>query len=140
MHEDLLHIDGEREDRRLAVDRVACADSFVEHDAPLARHAERFGVPRHHEDKGDSRIDENVLVAVEAVVAEAIGNDERVFVEHFDKPGRIALRRHVEQSVRAFRRNDHEWTGADEPTGGLVNVIDLFVEHCGGRRLWQNLT
>ena len=28
----------------------------------------------------------------------------------------------------------------DEPTGGLVNVIDLFVEDCGGRRLWQNLT
>ena len=115
LEERRLHADHQHAPGRLAVigKRSSSAGSTLIVARPFTRSVSP--TPGIMNSNADARIREDVAQAVDAVVAAALGQQQRALVLHLDKAGRIAARRDIEAAGAG--RQHRERGGRDH---GLV--------------------
>lgn len=88
---------------------------------------------RHEEDETHPRVGDDVAQGVEAVVATAVGDDERALVPHDHEAGSVPARRLVEASVTDGGHDD-EGRRLDDPGLARRDGRGLLGEAVGRRR------
>ena len=76
----------------LAVHRQALADLLILHDADFPGDAKSIAMSPYDKNRADIGIGRKVYRPVDAMVAESVGNDQRLLIMNLDKTGWITLR------------------------------------------------
>lgn len=78
-----------------------------------------------------------IHVCIEAVVSVAVGDQQGLIVECFDKPDGIAPRANINGSIGQLGPNSNKRRPFNKRAGVLINMIKAFLERdimCRGKR------
>ena len=120
-----LHRDHDHCARRLVVDNEALLERRIGRNAGTANDANRFADAGNEKQQRDARIANDVAQRVDAIVAAAVGNEQRLFIGHAHKTRCVAARRAIEPFRPAGRQRE-ERRRLDEFSIGRIDVVDLF--------------
>jgi hypothetical protein len=133
VNERLLDLDADAERGHLALRLAPREQILVADDPATAVHPQRLLHARNQEDEANVRVLQQILHAVQALVARPVGDQQPALVEDEDEPWRIALRRHVALPGGARRRQQQEGRAGDELAAVHVQRAVLLGERHGAR-------
>ena len=102
-----------------------CAQFGIGRDRGAADDAHGLAHAGNEKQQRDARIAHQIAQAVDAIVAAAIGDQQRLLVAHAHEAGRIAARRAIETFGPAGREHD-KGRGLDQRAILRADVVDLF--------------
>ena len=134
MVEALLDLDPDREHRGLAARGEPREQIRIGSERRNAVHAHGLRRAGQHEDHADARVREDVLQAVDELVAGPVRDHERALVFDQTEPRTVALRRRIEAPLRVARR-EHEERRVLDVLARLVGDRALVLQTEPGNRL-----
>jgi hypothetical protein len=95
----------------------------------LAVHAEGFGNTWDQKKQSDTGIPYDIVQRIEAIVAAAVGYEQRVVVRNLNEAGLVAPRRVVGDAIRtgALGSDDQERRSGEERPAVSVQAIELLA-------------
>src|SRR5712691_994782 len=130
---DLVGGDQDAAARHLAVDRAGFEQCRVRGDASAPVHPQRLAQPGHEKDQPDARGGQEIADRVDPVIAEPVGDQQRLVVEHLDKARRVALGRGVDAARRVGRGDHQKRRQRDERARVLFQPRQLLFDRALGR-------
>jgi len=95
VHKGFLDIDHQSEQRFLSVDCMSLADRGIPNDAGFACDTQRVSVTGHNEKESHIGVFQQVLKAINPMIAESIRDNQCLVVIDFDKTRRITFGRDI---------------------------------------------
>src|SRR5579863_2804020 len=115
--------------RLLAVDREAPFQRGIDADARPPVHAEGLARAWHQKDQPDARILDEVLHAVDPIVAPAIRDQQgSAIILDLDEAGLVAFGRAVEPRLASGRKHE-KGRGGDEGPTWRVDMVEFLLNH-----------
>ncbi len=140
MHEGFLNVNYKCEQRFLSVYRMPFADRCVSNNKSLARNPQCVAVTWHNEKKSNVWVFQQVLKAIDAVVAQPIWNDDRLIIVDFHKPSRVTFRGDINQTFGRFGCDNYKWRQFNEFPCRIIKSISYLEESVGKPLGWQELS
>ncbi len=103
-----LHSNAETGNRCSTLDGGRPQMFIFGYDLRLPLHPQRFVHSRHKEEQPNARIFDDVPERVHLVVTRPVGKQQRLIVQHFHEPGRVASRRTVGLPIGIGRAQNTE--------------------------------
>ena len=129
MRERLLDRDYDDRRRLLTFDRKPAPNPRIGTDLGAAVDAVGLVGARDEENQPDARVLDDVLQAVQPIVAATIGDQQgAAVVRHLDETGLVALGRAIEPRFAA-RRQHQKRRGRDEGPPQRIDVVELLLQH-----------
>src|SRR6516165_2092779 len=120
-----LHRDHDHRARRFAVDDEAFRKRRISGDAGAPDHPNSLADAGNEKQQRHPRITDNIAQRIDAIVAAAVRNEQRLFIGHAHKAGRVAAWRAIEP-VRPASRQCKKRRRLDEFPIMRIDVVDLF--------------
>jgi len=124
VYEGLFHSDDQNKTWQFAGNREPSLQGRIANNPRLTCNSQCVAMARYYEDQRDVGTIDDVHKSIEAVIANSVGNGERLLIENSDKPGRIALGRNIHMSIGISGRDHEKRAGCDEVAADVINVID----------------
>src|SRR5947199_7976505 len=104
---DTIDVNDDDRARSLAIDDELLGQSRIAGDGGRAIDANGLTAARDQKQQRDAGIVQDIAQSIDAVVATAVGNEQRFFISNADKSGRIAAGRAIEP-IRPSRSQREE--------------------------------
>src|ERR1700730_11856361 len=132
----LLDRDDQADLRRTVADSARCQHPRIVGDASVTVDPKRLVHAGHQEQQCNARVDEQVDHAVEPIVSDPVGQQQRELVEHVHKARRIPARRDV-GAVWSLRCDYAKRRERNDPSAMLIEPPQYLIRRAAHRRMMQ---